>query len=272
MISALLINLAQSTARLDFQKKQLKFLGIPVERLSAISMSGLNSNQYEALANGWERKLRPAEVACFLSHQSAWQYVADHQKPFLILEDDALLSQWTPELLLQFDSNLLNIDLITLETHKRKKLLNKKVIPVSEHFDLQKLYQDRTGAAAYILFPSGANKLLNKSHTQAPALADAFISSCYTLKAYQTVPAAAIQLDQCEHYNLPMTYQFSSTITPENNHKPKANTASEKYLFKIRRIASQIRMALRHLSVSGVSERKKIEPRKSDFDFLNTLG
>lgn len=65
MISALLINLAQSTARLDFQKKQLKFLGIPVERLSAISMSGLNSNQYEALANGWERKLRPAEVACF---------------------------------------------------------------------------------------------------------------------------------------------------------------------------------------------------------------
>ena len=113
-IAALVINLARSGDRLAFQQAQLSALGIPMQRLAAISTDQMDAVQYESLANSWERKLRPAEVACFLSHQAAWQHVADTSQPWLILEDDALLSRQVPDLLAALSVNPQHADLITL--------------------------------------------------------------------------------------------------------------------------------------------------------------
>lgn len=264
-ISALVINLDGSTDRLNFQKIQLQKVGITMERIRAVAVSDLSKDQYESLSNGWERKLRPAEVACFLSHKAAWQQVLDKQTPLLILEDDALLSKKTPELLSAIDQNTHNADLITLETRNRKKLLSKQYIPISTHFGLRQLYQDRTGAAAYILFPSGAKKLLNKSNECSTALADAFISSTYSLSSFQVIPAAAIQLDQCENYELPLQNPFASTITPADGVKPKPNSTIDYYRYKLRRIFSQLRMGFRQLSVLHQSKRMTVQVDKNDF-------
>lgn len=265
LIPALVINLEHCTDRLAFQQAQLAAMQIPMQRLSAVGTDNLDQIRYEMLANGWERKLRPAEVACFLSHQLAWQYVAASNQAMLILEDDALLSQHAPELLAALAANPQQADLITLETRSRKKLLSKASLPAGQHFQLRRLYQDRTGAAAYVLYPQGAHKLLAKAQQRAPALADAFISSCYELAAWQVMPAAAIQLDQCQAYGLPFANPFASTITPADHHKPPANSTAMASLFKWRRISAQLKMGWRQLSTLGHSRREYMAIQTDDF-------
>ena len=126
MISALVINLDHSVERLEFQRKQLIHLQIPMQRLSAVNSSDILGEQYEQLANGWERKLRPAEVACFLSHKAAWRYVLNTDKPWLILEDDALLSRKTADILAALIPLANEVDYVNLETRHRRKWISKK--------------------------------------------------------------------------------------------------------------------------------------------------
>jgi glycosyl transferase, family 25 len=266
MISALVINLDHSAERLEFQCKQLAHLQIPMQRLAAVNSSDILSDRYEQLANGWERKMRPAEVACFLSHKIAWQYVLDTAKPWLILEDDALLSHNTFDVLAALFSRTIEVDYVNLETRHRRKWLSKEADTLIAGYELRQLYQDRTGAAAYILFPSGAQKLLNRAQHSAPALADAFLCRSYELNAWQVYPAAAIQLDQCINYGLRPPVSFVSTITPQDNLKPRANNVYSSVRFKCRRLAAQIRMGWRQLSVSGCAQRMMVPIIKSDFE------
>ena len=264
-IPALVINLARSADRLAFQQAQLEALGIPMQRMAATSTEELDEKRYESLANGWERKLRPAEVACFLSHQAVWQHVADTGQAWLILEDDALLSREVPGLLEYLAANPGQADLVTLETRSRKKLIGKQAYPAGSRFSLHRLYQDRTGAAAYVLYPSGARKLLQKAQTCAPGLADAFISSHYVLNAWQVVPAAAIQLDQCAAYGLPFDNPFASTITPTGSQRPRVENGREALGFRWRRLWSQLRMEGRHLQVLFAAKRQQVHLDKDDF-------
>ncbi|NUE66037.1 glycosyltransferase family 25 protein [Snodgrassella sp. ESL0253] len=266
MISALVINLDHSSERLEFQRKQLAHLQIPMQRLAAINSSDILIERYEQLANGWERKMRPAEVACFLSHKAAWQYVLDTGKPWLILEDDALLSHKIADILEGLVSRISEVDYVNLETRHRRKWLSKKNDIFIAGYELRQLYQDRTGAAAYILFPSGAQKLLNRAEHSAPALADAFLCRSYELNAWQVYPAAAIQLDQCINYGLNPPVFFVSTITPQNNLKPRSNNFYSSVCFKYRRLAAQIRMGWRQLSVLGYAQRMMVPIIKSDFE------
>lgn len=263
-IQILVINLPQSDDRKAFQAAQAARLGLTFNYLPAISINELDEKTYEYYANDWERKLRPSEVACFLSHKKAWETVKNTQKPTLILEDDALLCQSIGDLLTQLTNIASKTDLITLETRGRKKLLAKQTVKLNTNYELAQLYQDRTGAAAYLLFPTGAAKLLQKATRQKAALADAFISSLYQLNTYQVVPAAAIQMDQCETYHLPLKNPFISTISP-TIHKPTANSQLAHYRFTYKRILSQLRMGLRHLSVSFKSHRRHIGILLNDF-------
>lgn len=266
MISALVINLEHSAERLRFQRQQLTHLQIPMRRLDAVSTKDILSDQYEHQANGWERKLRLAELACFLSHKAAWQFVLETGQPWLILEDDALLSHKTAELLTTISSLTCELDYVNLETRHRRKWLDRKSLALIKGYELRRLYQDRTGAAAYVLFPSGARKLLNRAQFTAPALADAFLCRSYDLNGWQVYPAAAIQLDQCANYGLNPPVSFVSTITPENNVKPQANHFYHYLCFKYRRLAAQLRMGCRQLSVSRCAQRLMVPIIQSDFE------
>ena len=86
------------------------------------------------------------------------------------------------------------IDHVTLETRSRKKVIQKKK---HQNLQIHKLIRDRSGAAAYVLKPHGAKKLLDASK-QACALADALISDNTNLSSWQAVPALAAQMDQFE--------------------------------------------------------------------------
>ena len=148
-ISALVINLDSAKERWKFQQEQLEYLDIPYQRWKATAVQDLTDREYEKWANDWQRKLRQTEVACFLSHYRAWQHVAKSGQSFLILEDDALLSQDLPTTLFEISGNPdIKYDHITFETRGRKKLISKQGIHINRDVALHELFLDKTGAAA----------------------------------------------------------------------------------------------------------------------------
>ena len=270
-----MINLPHSSVRREFQTAQLQRLGLEFELVEAVSSASFSESkqaeaQYQTLANTWQRPMRKTEVACFLSHQKAWQRVYDEKQPCLIIEDDALFSHKMPQLLASLKS-LSDIDLVTLEVRSRKKIVSKKQYELCCESHLLELFQDRTGAAAYVLWPSGAEELLVKAALGQIGLADAFISSSYQLRAFQLEPAAVIQLDQCTQYHVKneacqrQTLAAQSTITPHETLHPDANNMVSTLGFKIKRLAAQLSMGVRQLSVLYKSQRRFVRLNPDDF-------
>src|SRR5690606_24072262 len=129
------------------------------------------------------------------------------------------------------------LDHVTLEVRGRRKLLGRVERPLADGLRLVRLWQDRTGAAAYVLWPSGAAKLLARAEDRA-ALADAMICRAYDLSSWQVEPAGAIQLDRCARYGVPVPIGTRSTI--DGDGRPAGMPAQ-----RLRRIASQLRMGWR---------------------------
>ncbi len=252
---ALLINLDKATERMAFQKKQLQNLGIKYQRITAISTDSLKRRTYNKYYTTWERPLRYSEVACFLSHLSAWELIISNQEPMLVLEDDALLSKKTPCLLDELEKSD-DIDFVSLEVRGRKKTIAKHATHMICGLSMKILYQDRTGAAGYVLWPEGAKKLIERTRNGNIALTDAFISSCYQLRAFQVEPATIIQLDQCHVYGIPCPIKIKSFIASEN--KPGSSDGI-RWTYRLKRLLGQLKLGLRQLSVLHKSERKIIE-------------
>lgn len=257
----LIINLPRHSDRLAFQKSQMDKLGLSFQLANAVDAATLPDATYNSLANTWERPLRQAEVCCFLSHRNAWQAVVDSGQPALILEDDAVLANHTPELLAEL-SKLKDIDLAVLEIRGRKKIMGKRTARITADFVVLDLFQDRTGSAGYALWPSGAQKLLDKANQGLAGPSDAFISSHYALRALQVEPAAIVQLDMCEHYGLRPAAGGSSSIGIVG--RPQVEKQS-KALFVYRRLVSQLRIGLRIVSVLHKAERRYVRLDKTQF-------
>lgn len=263
-MKSLIINLESSAERLAFQEKQFQKLGLSFEIMKAVSKEDLSQEEIETLSVGWERPLRSAELACFMSHKKSWEFVAKHNEPILILEDDALLSVHTKNILASLESKD-SCDLVTLEVRSRKKIVAKVGEQLFTDHKIFALYQDRTGAAAYVLWPSGAKKLLDKVIYSGPALADAFISSCYKLSAYQVEPAIAIQLDQCQAYDVICGHSTNSTISSFAKKDLNRLTFISRLFFKKRRFFSQLRMGFRQISVIDKSKKRYVKIESKHF-------
>lgn len=256
-MKTLVINLDRSTERLDFQRSQLSRLGLEMQRVEAVSAADASAMRPEAYWQSWERPLGPAERACLLSHISVWKLISESGAPALVLEDDAVLSRRVPDLLAALDRTS-GIDHVTLEVRGRRKLLGRESRSVAG-VNLLRLYQDRTGAAAYVLWPSGASKLIARAERGA-ALADAMICRAYELSSWQVEPACAIQLDICERYGVAAPLETRSTITGTAGQKPQSSAAQ-----KSRRIAAQLRMGWRQLSHTGRAQRRDVTLHPADF-------
>ena len=92
-MNILIIQLLGSKERLDFQQQQFARLQLNFEILPAVSVANISEQQYQQQAFGWQRPLRKVELACFLSHKTAWEKVVELNQPCLILEDDAVLAK-----------------------------------------------------------------------------------------------------------------------------------------------------------------------------------
>ena len=252
---ALVLNLAGQSARLAVQEAQLAQLGIAWQRIEATTPASLSRPAGDPYWNTWERPLRDTEKAVLESHRRAWARVAETGVPCLILEDDALLARGTGRLLAAVEGRT-DMDHLTLETRGRRKLLGRPV----KGLPLRRLYLDRTGAAAYVLWPSGARILLART-ARAAALADAAICSAWSMRSFQAVPALAIQIDQCARYGMAPPIPVKSTIDVQQ--KPDLREGfgpGRRLAFRLRRIGAQLRMGLRQLSHLPLARRELVPP------------
>jgi len=260
-VQIFVINLPDAVKRRKLQKDQLTKLGLEYTILDATSVEDISEATYKKHYFDWQRPLRKTEVACYYSHRSAWDRIIKSRMPGLILEDDAILSIFLPELLDNLNK-IKSTDLINLENRGRKKFVSRSHMDIECNSKLLRLYQDRTGAAGYILWPSGANKLIQLEKNSGIGLADAHITSCHSLEAYQVEPAPIIQLDQCKEYGVTNSYTkviSKSTVSIPDNYRGGA-------YFILKRLLYQLRLALRQLLILTKSQRRYISIRNSDFN------
>ena len=255
------INLPSATERSKLQKDQLTKLDLEYKILDATSVEDIGEDTYKKHYFDWQRPLRKTEVACYYSHRLAWNRVIKSKKPALILEDDAILSMCLPELLDRLNT-IQNTDFINLENRSRKKFVSRSYLDIGCNSKLLRLYQDRTGAAGYILWPSGAKKLIQFEKNKGIGLTDAHITACYSLKTYQVEPSPIIQLDQCKEYGVTNSYTnviSQSTVSIGHNYKGGV-------YFIIKRLFYQLKLASRQLFILTKSQRRYISIRNSDFN------
>lgn len=254
------INLSNAIERRKFQESQLSKLGLQHKIISATSVDDITESIYNKHYYDWQRPLLNTEVACYFSHRSAWDKIITIKEPALILEDDALLSICVP-IILDSLTDIIDIDLVNLENRGRKKFVSKSQKDIGCNSKLIRLYQDRTGAAGYILWPSGAKKLIQLEQASGIGLTDAQITSCHSLKAYQVEPSPVIQLDQCTNYGIENTLGDKISDSTVSSHNKK--TGGVKFI--INRVLNQCKLGLRQLSLMTKSERRYIRIRTKDF-------
>ncbi len=234
-MKALVINLASETVRMTFMAAQLDAMGVAFERVEAVTPDTLKPSPDDPYWTLWERPMRVTEMAALASHRVAWERVANGTAPALILEDDALFMPGAARFLSQIEG-MPEAGLITLETRGRAKLIAKDPHPSAP---MHRLWQDRTGAAAYVLRPEGARRLLARV-ARAPGLADGILCAAYDVAAWQAVPALVCQLDRCAAEGMTAPIETESAIGREA--KPNApSTAAQ----RLRRIKAQVRMGIR---------------------------
>jgi glycosyl transferase family 25 len=260
-----ILNLPSALERRNFQALQAERLGLEALFIDAQTPSNISDAFFQAHAFSWERPIKITEVACFLSHHQVWRLIADSQEPALVLEDDAILAHKTPELLMALGS-LEGLDHVSLETRQRQKLLGRRFASIEGlNARLHPLLQDRTGAAAYVLWPSGAQVLLAKFELQGMGLADAFISSTYALKSWQTVPAFAIQADVANAYGIDCPIAPHSLIAREKVPSPPTRSVLHDLQLKWRRLHAQLRLAVRYLNCFWRARRQFVGIDKAQF-------
>lgn len=257
-MKALIINLAGAGDRMAFMAAEMQALGLPYERIEAVTPQTLQPSADNAVWRRWQRPLRTTEMALCASHMAAWRRVMELGEPCLVLEDDALLATETASFLAAV-AKLGDVDHVSLETRSRKKVVARNAYP---GVAMRRLWQDRTGSAAYVVFPEGARKLLDHA-SQMGGPSDAVISSTYALRSYQADPALSIQLDQCAAYGVNGAIETRSSIDAEK--KPGFTPdlpRGEQLAFRARRIMAQVRMGLRQFLHIFDAERRHVTPAR----------
>ncbi|MBE8222066.1 MAG: glycosyltransferase family 25 protein [Bdellovibrionales bacterium] len=256
-----IISLVKAIERRKFQEEQLKKLGLKYIFFNAYSPDTIDLDFYKKHYSDWQRPLKKEEFGCYLSHRELWKKIITDNKPALILEDDILLSKYTKDMIEKLSTNT-EFDLINFETGIRKKYVAKCSKKITETHNLVKLYLNRSGSGAYVLYPEAAKKLLKRELTKGIALADYHIHNCYSLKSYQAEPAIAVQMVFSEHYKIKKNNLIIAASSIYDGSRIKSN-----FRFILRRIFGQIRLGVRQLATLMLFKKRNITLQPSHFDF-----
>lgn len=256
-LPVILINRADAVDRLAFQDAQLSKMGITYLRLEAFVPETLPESLGSSYWKKWRRPLRDEECAQFLSHAVAWEWVGENG-PALIIEDDAVLTYTLPEILVNLE-NIVGMDHLSLEVRGRRKLVGKSVTPIGHGIGGHRLYLDRLGSAAYVLWPKGAKHLMERAQKGATST-DGIAQWSRKIRSFQADPACAVQLDIAKQYGLnPPSHLLRDASRSETL---RIGSVSQ----RIRFIAAQTHKLMRLLRYGLVAERRKIALKPEFFD------
>jgi len=240
-MKTLIINRTKDTNRYSFQTKQLERLGIDYERITATEVDNLTEEDKTKFQNNWQRPLRHTEIACTFSHHQCWSIVAETGKAHFIIEDDAVMCKHTKSILDKLAGNT-DFDIVSLETRDRHKFISKESSDLGNDYTLHSMLYDKGGAAGYILWPSGAKKLMAHKVSDGVSPADAFLGDCRNLIRGQVNPAPVLQLDVCLRYDLEPPCETLSSIFTQEHQRPKADNLKTYLTCRYRRIKAQVKL------------------------------
>ncbi|WP_193227655.1 glycosyltransferase family 25 protein [Aureimonas psammosilenae] len=254
------INLDRATERCRFMEEQAHRLGLHFERVPAVAAADIAADKARALNHAWERPLTPAELGCFLSHHTIWLDVARGKAPVLVLEDDVMLSARLAEFL-PLLAGLPDADFLNIESFDRRRFVARHSKALAEGLAAVRVYRDKSGSAAYLLWPSGARKLLRKAERGA-APVDAFLHGLRSLLSWQSEPALAMQLHLLEARGVAVPIPSGSSIQTPRTRLPWrwANAA-----FHARRLRTQGRLACDHLMRLFGRRYRRVDIAEGDF-------
>ena len=190
-INALVISVSSASERRAMQMRQLEKLDLSGDIMDAVTPDDVPISELDGYRFSWARPLSNGEIACALSHRKAWQYAVNSKEPILVLEDDVILSDDVAEVLKSLADGP-DLGYVTLEFYGQSKDLGHPTPLQSTQYGLSRLYRDRGGAAAYVIWPKTAKRILDLQKQSLP-LADAAINLSLGIKFYQLEPACAVQ-------------------------------------------------------------------------------
>lgn len=236
----LFINLDRATDRRAMIEEQGARLALDLERVRAVEATEVGEETLRTLGRSWERPLSAPELACFLSHRAVWMRVAAGTEPALILEDDAVLSPRVPAVLAAAQ-DITDVDLLNLEDFSKRRFVERGgEKPLVDGVRRARLVREKAGAAAYVLWPSGARKLLRIAERRAGP-ADAFLYGA-RLRSWIVEPALAAQVQTLAARGLRDALD-SSVQAPRR--KLPLTTANSRFF--LRRLRAQLALLPHHV-------------------------
>ncbi len=254
----LTISMRSATARRELQAAQFARLGLPYRILDATDIADIPPGELARLERAWCRPLRATEVACALSHRRAWAEVAKGEAPVLILEDDAVLAAETPTVLSALAGRT-DLECVTLETFGARKILGASESLGVGPFRLSEVYRDSAGAAAHLLWPRGARKLLRGRRGFLP-LADAAFNLAPGLRIHQVEPACAIQAMFLKEGGGFVAEAYRSTSS--GMRRPPIPGLADWIRYKLRRLRVSLILFARQLRGFGRSNKRTVAFRR----------
>lgn len=238
---AVFINLDRAADRRAFMERQAERLELRFERVPAVEASGIADADVARLGRSWERPLTRPELGCFLSHHGLWIEVACGAEPVLVLEDDIVLSPRFPELL-PVIARLEDLDFLNLESFGRRRFVGRDARPIAPGASILRLHRDKSGSAAYVLWPEGARKLLARAERGA-APVDAFLHGLRSLASFQIEPALGMQLHLLAAQGLDVPAGWATAIQAP---RKRLAVSMENLPFHARRLGTQVALAGDH--------------------------
>ena len=254
-INTLVISVATATSRRKMQLHQLEQLGLYGEIMDAVTPNDLLASQLDKYRFSWARPLSNGEIACALSHRKAWEIAAKSNNPTLILEDDVLLSDDISKVL-QALINGPDLSYISLEFYDQNKLLGTPKVLTPTDYSISRLFKDRGGAAAYVIWPKAAQHIVN-TQTKSLPLADAAINLTMGLKFYQLEPACAVQANVLARKYIELQdYAVTKAVT--FNPRPDYPSKLVYLKCKLRRAYGSVILLLKIIQGLGRSSNRRI--------------
>lgn len=234
-----IITLASAAQRRAFQQAQAERLDFEPIWHPAVGVDDMSEAFFLEHAFNWQRPLKKTEVGCFMSHYQLWQRIAQSEGPAVVLEDDVMLGDnWLVDIRTLADQA--SADFICLETWGKKLLGETQIV---SGLYLQRLILNCAGAAGYVLWPSGARKLLDRFESEGAALTDAFINQTEHWHAWQLVPANVVQMNVAPLFGLKSGFESPSLIARESVQSPTPPSTRSWRSMRFKRLRGELKKA-----------------------------
>lgn len=198
------INLDRRPDRRSEMETKFERLGLPAERISAVTPSELTPAQTARYCDPTQRHwMTDVELCCSLSHIKVLErFLADGGDYAMVLEDDAVLSASLPAFLRTFETQRPSVDLLRLETDLNGQRLMPKPETTINGVGISQSWSWAAGSAAYVVSRHGAKTIIDSQELLRlqvdGALFNPYEPLARRLTMRHCLPALAVQIDRLD--------------------------------------------------------------------------